>query len=124
MYSVITDKDIPITKIKGLSKEITKTGVVSIDKADFLLFKHEHLELSNERWYKKMYDGEITIAEQLYHLKSTSNKRQPVYIQLIDSKSGELKDFYHTTLPYNYKDIEISREELLNSLVDTDDLAE
>jgi hypothetical protein len=71
VYSLITNGEV-IKKIKGLSS-------VSISKITFndlvdLIGKDSKLESKQEKWYKNISNGNITIKDQIYTLKVTSNK--------------------------------------------------
>jgi hypothetical protein len=47
------------------------------------------------QWFKKVLEGEITVTDVAYTLKTTSNKRAPVYIDNV----------FEGTKPFNYDDI-------------------
>lgn len=85
VYSLKTDNGV-IKKIKGLTSE-------AISKIDFedlvdLLVKDSKLESQQEKWYKDLSSGNISIKDQVYTLKVTGNKRELIYDnnKLIDTK--------------------------------------
>jgi len=79
VYGLITNGNIEIIKVKGLTKEAT--NLLSIEDFEELLIKDKSLEINQEKWYKSLDDSSITIKDQLYNLKVTCNKRQLVYDQ-------------------------------------------
>jgi len=86
VYSLITDSGEVIMKIKGLSsKSLNK---ITIDELKELLNKDSNFEAKQEKWYKDISSGNISIKEQIYTLKVTGNKRDLIYKidKLIDSK--------------------------------------
>lgn len=52
---------------------------MNIADLESLLHKDRKLEFNQDKWFKSLFNGTITINEQLYTLKVTSNKRQLVY---------------------------------------------
>jgi len=64
-----------------------------------LLVKDSSKEFSQEKWLKKILQGDITIDQVAYTLRVTSNKRMPLYFNY----NG--KDIFNGTKPYNYTDI-------------------
>lgn len=61
-----------------------------------LLVKDSSREFIQEKWYKKVIEGEITTMDIIYTLKTTSNKRKHIYID----------EIYQKTEPYLYNEIE------------------
>jgi len=55
------------------------------------------LEFTQEKWFKKIMEGDITVAEVAYTLKVTSNKRVPIYVDNV----------FSNTKPFNYDEIEL-----------------
>ena len=43
------------------------------------LYKNSKLEVLQDKWYKDLTSGTITIKDQLYTLKVTGNKRELIY---------------------------------------------
>ena len=73
----VTQDGQEIIKVKGLNHAgISK---LSINSLESLLQKDETLTLNQERWFKNLQDGTITIKEQLYSLAVTGNKRRLNY---------------------------------------------
>ena len=64
-----------VSKVKGLSKDI------KLDISDFerLLTYNSTLEKLQQKWFKSITEGTISIKDQLYTLKATGNKRELVY---------------------------------------------
>lgn len=92
-YGFITNEGVEIIKVKGVKPENLKDFHVS--DLESLLFNDTSLELNQDKWYKKMFEGQITIQDVAYTLKVTSNKRQTIYINNI----------FEYTKPYNYDDV-------------------
>ena len=74
VYSMITDQDKVVTKVKGLKES-------NIDFAVFetLLYKGKSASLNHEKAFKVFSKAEIIIRKQAYELKATENKRTFVY---------------------------------------------
>ncbi len=72
VYSLITDSGV-IMKIKGLSSEALSE--ITFDDLKELLNKDYKIEAKQEKWYKDISSGKISIKEQIYTLKVTGNKR-------------------------------------------------
>jgi hypothetical protein len=64
-----------------------------------LLVKDSSKEFTQEKWFKKTLEGDITIDQVAYTLKATSNKRMAIY-QNINGL-----DIFTGTRPYNYDNI-------------------
>lgn len=82
VYCLITDSDALIYKVKGLSHGATGSQAgptLSFSDFETLLAKDSKLEINQEKWFKSLTHDVITIKEQLYTLKVTSNKRQLIY---------------------------------------------
>jgi len=71
VYSLITNSGV-IKKIKGLSTE--SISRITFNDLVNLIGKESKLESKQEKWYKNISNGNITIKEQIYTLKVTSNK--------------------------------------------------
>jgi len=76
VYSLITDSGV-IMKIKGLSSEALSE--ITFDDLLELLNKDSKIEANQEKWYKDISSGKISIKDQIYTLKVTGNKRQLIY---------------------------------------------
>jgi len=95
VYGFVDVEGNEVIKVKGLSKEELSDIHVRDLELLLLLIKDSSKELNQEKWYKKVFEGEINVNEVAYTLKSTSNKREPIYIN----------DVYSNTEPYNYDEI-------------------
>jgi len=93
VYGLITTDGQEIIKVKGLSKDLLPN--IHIKDLENLLFTDSSLELNQEKWFKKVIEGEINVSEIAYTLKVTSNKRQAIYIDNV----------FENTKPFNYDDI-------------------
>lgn len=79
VYSFITmDKELVI-KIKGVSK--SKVSNLVFRDLEQLLVKDSSLEFTQDKWFKKIIEGEIRINEVAYNLCATSNKRKHLYVE-------------------------------------------
>jgi len=76
VYSLITDSGV-VKKIKGLSSEALSE--ITFDDLLELLNKDSKIEANQEKWYKDISSGKISIKNQIYTLKVTGNKRQLIY---------------------------------------------
>jgi hypothetical protein len=70
-----------IVKIKGLSKNSINKHNINIELLSSLLSKNSNLEFNQEKWFKHLNKGNISIKDQLYTLKVTGNKRDLIYNQ-------------------------------------------
>jgi hypothetical protein len=95
VYGLVTDDGKEIIKVKGVTQDIK----VTFSNLQDLLVKNSSLELNQEKWSKKVLEGEIIPAEMLYTLKVTSNKRAPIY-----NRHGRF-EVYNETKPYNYDEL-------------------
>ena len=93
VYGLITENGEEIIKIKGIKPEALKD--LHVQDLEALLIKDSSREVLQEKWFKKMFEGSITINDVAYNLKTTSNKRQTIYVN----------DVFEYTKPYNYNDI-------------------
>jgi hypothetical protein len=62
-----------LVKIKGLKNPI------SFDEMKSLLIKNSKLPINQEKWYRSISDGGITIKDEIYTLMLTENKRKLIY---------------------------------------------
>jgi hypothetical protein len=93
VYAFINKDGTEIIKVKGLSKEALSD--IHVRDLELLLIKNSSLEFNQSKWYKKIIEGEITVNEIAYTLKSTSNKRSQIYVDNI----------FSNTKPYIYDEI-------------------
>jgi hypothetical protein len=78
VYCLLTIDDKIICKIKGLSNKQINLST-AFEDFESLLKKDSKLEKSHEKWFKDLDKGLITVKQQLYTLKVTSNKRDLIY---------------------------------------------
>ena len=92
VYGLITDDGQTIIKIKGLTKEATDKLTIAL--LETLLFVDSKLEVVQDKWFKGIFEGSISIKETLYTLRATSNKRELIYsgIKLVDTKPYIIDD--------------------------------
>lgn len=76
VYGLVTNNKL-IKKIKGLNSEALNK--ISFDDLVDLLNKNSTLESMQNKWYKDISNGNITIKNQVYTLKVTGNKRDLIY---------------------------------------------
>lgn len=86
-----------ICKIKGFkSPDLNEGGkVINFDDFNDLLFKDNKKILNQEKWYKNISKGNITIKKDIYTLTVTTGKRQIIYDtnnKFIDTKPLNLID--------------------------------
>jgi hypothetical protein len=73
VYGYINSDNKEIVKAKGYKNKITFIQLKS------LLEFNKKLALPQEKWYKSIDEGTITIKDQLYTLQVTSSKRNLMY---------------------------------------------
>jgi hypothetical protein len=73
VYGGILEDGTELTKVKGFKNSVPYSDLKT------LLTKGSELELNQEKWFRSIEDGNITILEQLYKLVPTENKRQIIY---------------------------------------------
>jgi len=75
VYCLDTVSDDIFFKIKGLTKNVDLTF------QDFqkLLIKDSLLVRNQEKWFRNLEEGKITILEQIYTLQVIDNKRKLIY---------------------------------------------
>jgi hypothetical protein len=81
-----------VIKVKGLSKEALTD--IHVSDLELLLIKDSSKEFSQQKWYKKFIEGEISVIEQAYTLKVTSNKRSPIYNENVFSNTSLVNNNY------------------------------
>ena len=81
--------------MKGINKNIlTDAHFVELQS---LLVKGSFKDFSQEKWYKDMLAGTISIKDVAYQLRATHNKRRPLFVNDV---------LFNDTAPYRYLDIE------------------
>ena len=93
VYGLVTSEGQEIIKVKGLNQESLDN--INFKELEFLLIKDSSKEFNQDKWYKKIIEGEITVKEVAYTLKTTSNKRDAIYVDGV----------YSNTKPYYYDEI-------------------
>lgn len=73
VYGGVTTDGREITKVKGLKNKI------SFNQLEKLLKKDSSIKIDQEKWFKNIKSGNISIKDQIYTLSITENKRQPIY---------------------------------------------
>jgi len=101
VYGLVDLEGNEIIKVKGINHELASD--ISYNNLETLLVKDSSREFTQEKWFKKVIEGEITVVDIAYTLKTTSNKRFPIYI----NKDGF--EIYNSTRPYNYDEITSSK---------------
>lgn len=100
VYGFKTLDGVEHIKVKGVKKECLKD--FHLDDMWDLLIKDSKIEFQQTKWYKKILEGTIEIADIAYQLKATSNKRLPIYRNIGGTA------YYSNTKPYFYSDVESS----------------
>jgi hypothetical protein len=98
VYGLVTEDGEEIIKIKGFSPDRIKENDISVNLLEQLLIKDSEKEFSQEKWFKKVLEGQIRIEDKIYTLKTTSNKRRAIYF----NENGI--EIYKSTEPYFYND--------------------
>ena len=93
VYGLITSDGKEIIKVKGINQDLVSD--IHIQDLEKLMYIDTSKEFTQEKWFKKVIEGEITVNEVAYTLKVTSNKRKPVYVNNV----------FENTKPYNYDEI-------------------
>jgi hypothetical protein len=106
VYGFMTTNGNKVIKIKGVSEALSKD--VSLPELESLLFKDNHIQFKQIKWFKNVMIGDITINEVLYHLRVTSNKREAIYIEYPYTYKNVTmtQSVFTATKPFNYSDIE------------------
>lgn len=73
VYGGILENGSELTKVKGFKDNVKYSDLKA------LLIKDSSLDLKQEKWFRSIEEGTITIKNQLYKLVPTENKRQLVY---------------------------------------------
>lgn len=75
VYCYLTEDNKFEYRVKGLSKDSSLT----FNDFKELLTKNSILESNQSKWFKSFNSADITIKDQIYSCKVTSNKRELVY---------------------------------------------
>ena len=103
VYAFVTTDGEEVIKVKGINKEVIKNEGFNFEMMRALLIRHSRFTFTQEKWFKKMYEGDISILEVSYNLKVTANKRELIY-ETYQTDLGPL-DVFVNTRPYNYNNI-------------------
>jgi hypothetical protein len=93
VYGLITEGGDEVIKVKGITHDVAST--LTINDLEQLLVKDSSKVFTQDKWYKKVIEGQITVSDIAYTLKVTSNKRSPIYVDGI----------FQDTQPYHYNEI-------------------
>jgi len=90
VYCLLTTSGDFIFKIKGLTKNVD----LSFQDFHKLLTKDSLLTRKQEKWFRNLSEGKITILEQIYTLKVNENKRKLIYDgnKLVSTKTYNLEN--------------------------------
>ena len=97
VYGLVDVNGATIIKVKGITKNTA--AELTFDNLERLLVKDSSKEFTQEKWYKKVIEGEITVTDMVYTLKVTSNKRAPIYSNI------DTIEIYNSTRPYFYDEL-------------------
>jgi len=97
VYGLVDFDGNEIIKVKGITHD--KISELNFENLEQLLVKNSQREFTQEKFFKKIIDGEISVSDVAYTLKVTSNKRFPIY------KNIKGINIYDSTRPYNYDEI-------------------
>ena len=98
VYGFVTVEGEEVIKVKGVSKTILPN--IKVQDLEDLMFRDSSKEFTQEKWFKKVLEGEISVSEVAYTLKVTSNKRRAIYISDVFENT---KPFYYDELDNNNK---------------------
>jgi hypothetical protein len=93
VYGLVDINGNEIIKVKGVTQEIASD--LHFNDLDQLLIEDSSREFTQEKWFKSVIEGDISISDIAYTLKVTSNKRKPHYID----------GTFDRTSPYNYDEL-------------------
>ena len=93
VYGLVTEDGREILKVKGFTQE--SASLININELEKLLVQGSSVNITQTKWYKKVYESEITVNQIAYTLKVTSNKRKIIYEEGV----------FNNTKPFYYKEI-------------------
>lgn len=99
VYAFITEDGQEIVKIKGITPAAIKEHNIGFNEMALLLQQDSSREFNQQKWFKKILEGSITVSDVAYTLKATSNKRLPIYVDGI----------FTDTAPYLYDNIKTKK---------------
>jgi hypothetical protein len=88
VYAIVDEDGTETVKVKGLSS--SNLLDVHFDDLHELLFVDSKREFNQQKFFKKVIEGEITVQDVAYTLKVTSNKRRPIYVDNIFTNTEPL----------------------------------
>ena len=97
VYCIIDELGEEIIKIKGLSSDVIKRTGINFETFVKLLLYNNYYEFEQDKFFKDLVKGNVSIFETTYNLKVTSNKRDTLYNNNV----------FTATAPYNYDEIEV-----------------
>ena len=77
VYGLLDINNNQIIKVKGLNPKFL-IGL-KLNDLEKLLVKNSNIKLLQDKWFRSIKEGNITIMEQLYNLQVTDNKRKLIY---------------------------------------------
>ena len=98
VYALETIDGEVIIKVKGVSRPVLQT--LTYNDLQQLLIKDSIIKVNQEKQYKDLLAGKISVLEVAYQLRSTHNKRLDLYLMVGDN------EIFNNTEPYRYQDIE------------------
>jgi len=95
VYAFVTTKK--LLKLKVLNRMLyarshSESEGLHIQDLENLLVKDSTKEFTQDKWFKSLTCGTISIKDVAYNLKVTSNKRESIYENNI----------FEATMPFNY----------------------
>ena len=92
VYAHIDLDDKTTIKVKGLNKKSLKK--VTFSDLESLLNKNIELKFDQDKWFRSITEGRISIKDQFYTLHVTDNKRKLIYNNglLVGSKPYIIND--------------------------------
>jgi len=75
----LKNSDGEIIKIKGLTKEAISSNNITLGTLEKLLIEDSFEEIKQDKWFRHLDKGNISILEQIYTLKANNNKRKLAY---------------------------------------------
>jgi hypothetical protein len=94
VYGIRDTNGQQVIKVKGIKDEISST--LKLEDLEELLEQDQVRVFNQEKWETKLLQGKISVKEQAYSLRVTSNKRKAIY---------NSKGVFFDTRPYNYGEI-------------------
>jgi hypothetical protein len=94
-----------IIKIKGLNEDSILKNKINLDTLDKLLIENSFEGIKQNKLFRHLDQGSISIIEQVYTLKATGNKRKLIYNDsgiLVGTYPLHLKNGYLNRNIFNY----------------------